>query len=98
MMIQYIQPGEPNQNAYVKRFNWTYRNELLDLYLFRNLVQWFIISVTYLRGQFFRRRMAEFYFVEENVQIVSGEFPFERFGNLLVIVLELKDPLIECLH
>jgi putative transposase len=38
MMIQYIQPGEPNQNAYIKSFNRTYRNELLDLYRFRNLV------------------------------------------------------------
>lgn len=37
MMIQYIQPGEPNQNAYVERFNRTYRNELLNLYLFRTL-------------------------------------------------------------
>jgi len=38
MKIQYIQPGEPNHNAYIERFNRTYRNELLDLYMFRNLL------------------------------------------------------------
>ncbi|OGP16599.1 MAG: hypothetical protein A2Z79_11195 [Deltaproteobacteria bacterium GWA2_55_82] len=37
MTIRYIQPGQPNQNAYVERFNRTYREEFLSLYLFRNL-------------------------------------------------------------
>jgi len=37
MSIRYIEPGQPNQNAYVERFNRTYREEFLSLYLFRNL-------------------------------------------------------------
>ena len=32
MAIQYSQPGKPNQNAYVERFNRTYREELPDQY------------------------------------------------------------------
>ena len=37
MEVQYNQKGEPNQNAYIERFNRTYREEVLSLYLFQNL-------------------------------------------------------------
>ena len=35
--LEFIQPGKPMQNSYVERFNRTYRDEILNSYVFKTL-------------------------------------------------------------
>ncbi len=37
VMLEFIQPGKPTQNAFIERFNRPYWTEILDFYRFRTL-------------------------------------------------------------
>jgi putative transposase len=37
--VQYTQPGKPMQNGYIERFNRTFRENILDAYLFEDINQ-----------------------------------------------------------
>lgn len=37
--LEFIKPGKPTQNSYVERFNRTYRDEILNMYVFWNLTE-----------------------------------------------------------
>ena len=39
VQLEFIKTGRATQNSYVERFNRTYRNEVLDYYVFRSLME-----------------------------------------------------------
>ncbi len=53
--IQYTQPGRPMQNGYIERFNRTFRENILDAYLFEDINQVQILAEEWLEDYNYRR-------------------------------------------
>jgi transposase InsO family protein len=75
VQLRLIQPGKPNQNAYIERFNRTFREEVLDQHLFarledvREAAYWWMLDYNELRPH---ESLGDLTPAEYSQQVASG--------------------------
>ena len=77
-MLDYIESGKPNQNAFIERFNRSYRSEVLNTWLFSDLDEVREITMAW---------MLE-YNEERDHDGLGGMTPAEVLANAKVSTLE----------
>lgn len=82
----YIQPGKPTQNAFIERFNGSYRKGVLDAHVFENIEQlWeitqeWIYDYNHFRPHDSLRRLPPKVYAEKFLQ---GDIPLKKNNNKL---------------
>jgi putative transposase len=89
--LLFIQPGKPTQNGFIERFNRTFRQDVLDAYIFENISQVRILAEEWM-DEYNQTRphealggMTPVQFKIKNGQIHHGEASFSMVNDNLLI-------------
>ncbi len=88
IVIRYTQPGKPTQNAYIERFNRSYRSEVLDAYVFDSIKQVKSLTFDWIQHYNYRRpheslnQLAPIEYLNNNIEI--NQLHLQKQGAILV--------------
>lgn len=92
--LQYIQPGKPTQNAFIERFNGSFRRDVLDAYLFESLTQVRILAEEWMKDYNYHRPHEAL----DNLSPIAYKERAVNSGKLLGASAALKFPTIHSFY